>query len=86
MLELRNYQLQNAKEATEILNDLGLVYLQHEQRSGKTLTALQIAKNINAQSVLFLTKKKALVQSLKTFRILDLISQLKLPITKVCIK
>lgn len=68
MLELRNYQLQNAKEATEILNDLGLVYLQHEQRSGKTLTALQIAKNINAQSVLFLTKKKAISSIVKDFQ------------------
>jgi hypothetical protein len=57
---LRDYQVQNAKESTEILNRLGIVYLQHEQRSGKTLTALKIASNVNANNVLFLTKKKAI--------------------------
>jgi hypothetical protein len=67
-MELRNYQLQNAKEATEIINRLNIVYLQHEQRSGKTLTALKIAENINAQSVLFLTKKKALSSIVKDFQ------------------
>jgi hypothetical protein len=67
-MEFRNYQIQNAKEATEIINQFGLVYLQHEQRSGKTLTALKIAENINAQSVLFLTKKKAISSIVKDFQ------------------
>lgn len=60
MNTLRDYQTKNAEEATTILNRFNIVYLQHEQRSGKTLTALQICKNVNAKSVLFLTKKKAI--------------------------
>jgi hypothetical protein len=60
MFELRDYQIKNAKECTEILNKYGLVYLQHTQRTGKTLTALQIAENVNASNVLFVTKKKAI--------------------------
>ena len=60
MFELRDYQIKNANECTDILNEYGLVYLQHTQRTGKTLTALQIAKKINAKAVLFITKKKAI--------------------------
>jgi superfamily II DNA or RNA helicase len=60
MFELRDYQIKNAKECTEILNKYGLVYLQHTQRTGKTLTALQIAENVKASNVLFVTKKKAI--------------------------
>lgn len=60
MKQLRDYQIKNANEATEILNTYGLVYLQHTQRTGKTLTALKIAENIKAMNVLFLTKKKAI--------------------------
>lgn len=65
MFELRDYQIKNANECTEILNKYGLVYLQHEMRLGKTLTALQIAKNINSKKVLFITKKKA-IDSIKS--------------------
>lgn len=68
MKQLREYQIKNAKECTEILNKYGLVYLQHTQRTGKTLTALQIAKNVNANSVLFLTKKKAIESILSDFK------------------
>lgn len=60
MKQLRDYQIKNANEATDILNKYGLVYLQHTQRTGKTLTALKIAENIKAMNVLFLTKKKAI--------------------------
>jgi hypothetical protein len=66
-MELRKYQMKNALECTEILNKYGLVYLQHTQRTGKTLTALQIANNVNAKSVLFLTKKKAIQSILSDF-------------------
>jgi hypothetical protein len=65
MKQLRDYQIKNANECTDILNKYGLVYLQHTQRTGKTLTALQIGKNINANSVLFITKKKA-IDSIKS--------------------
>ena len=59
-MELRDYQIKNANECTEILNEYGLVYLQHTVRTGKTLTALQIAENVNSFSVLFIKKKKAI--------------------------
>lgn len=65
MKQLRDYQIKNANECTDILNKYGLVYLQHTVRTGKTLTALQIGKNINANSVLFITKKKA-IDSIKS--------------------
>jgi len=64
MLELRDYQIKNALECAEILNKYGLVYLQHTQRTGKTLTALKICENVNANNVLFVTKKKA-IESIK---------------------
>jgi len=70
-MKLRDYQIKNANECTEILNKYGLVYLQHTQRTGKTLTALQIAKNVNAKSVLFLTKKKAIESILSDYKALN---------------
>lgn len=57
---LRDYQIKNADEASTIIKKYGLVYLQHTQRTGKTLTALKIAENIKARNVLFITKKKAI--------------------------
>ena len=66
--KLRDYQKNNAKECTEIILKYGLVYLQHEVRCGKTLTALQIAKNVNAKKILFLTKKKAIESILSDYR------------------
>jgi hypothetical protein len=65
MKKLRDYQIKNANECTDILNKYGLVYLQHTQRTGKTLTALQIAENTTAKNVLFITKKKA-IDSIKS--------------------
>jgi hypothetical protein len=68
MKELRDYQIKNSNECTEILNKYGLVYLQHTQRTGKTLTALQIAENIKATKVIFITKKKAINSILSDFK------------------
>lgn len=68
MKELRDYQIKNANECTEILNKYGIVYLQHTQRTGKTLTALQIAENIKATKVIFITKKKAIDSILSDFK------------------
>ena len=56
---LRDYQMDIASRGTEIIRTHGMVYLAMEVRTGKTLTALQIAKNIGATFVLFVTKKKA---------------------------
>jgi Holliday junction resolvase-like predicted endonuclease len=56
---LRDYQIKLSNEATEILKRKKLVALFMEVRTGKTLTALQVCKNVNANRVLFITKKKA---------------------------
>jgi Holliday junction resolvase-like predicted endonuclease len=58
-MELRDYQIKISNEATEILKRKKLVALFMEVRTGKTLTALQVCKNVNANRVLFITKKKA---------------------------
>ncbi len=58
-MELREYQIKLSNEATEILKLKKLVALFMEVRTGKTLTALQVCKNVNANRVLFITKKKA---------------------------
>ena len=58
-MELRPYQDEIAKKATKILKECGFVYLSMEVRTGKTITALEIAYNFGAERVLFITKKKA---------------------------
>lgn len=58
--ELRPYQKEIALKGNEILNKLGIIFLAMEVRTGKTATALEIAKLYGAKNVLFLTKKKAI--------------------------
>ena len=57
---LRDYQVEIATKASNILRSKGIVYLAMEVRTGKTLTSLEVAKLYDAQNVLFLTKKKAI--------------------------
>lgn len=58
-MELRNYQIELSDKGSEILKTKGLVYYNFSPRVGKTLTALQTCKNVNAKNVLFITKIKA---------------------------
>jgi hypothetical protein len=60
LITLRSYQNELAAKGCEKLKTLGIVYLAMEVRTGKTLTALEIARLYGAKSVLFLTKKKAI--------------------------
>ena len=60
MIQLREYQKSIVKTATEVIKQNGFVYLAMEVRTGKTLTSLSIATKLNAQKVLFITKKKAI--------------------------
>ena len=60
MLQLRPYQEKLSAQGVEILKHKNIVYLAMEVRTGKTLTALNIAKLYGAKNVLFLTKKKAI--------------------------
>ena len=59
-MELREYQKDISNLAYDILLERGIVYLTMEVRTGKTLTSLEIAKLYGADSVVFLTKKKAI--------------------------
>jgi len=58
--QLRNYQTKLANDGCEILQRKKIVYLAMEVRTGKSATALEIAKLYDAKKVLFLTKKRAI--------------------------
>lgn len=59
-MNFRDYQKRIIDEGSKIISDYGMLYLAMEVRTGKTLTALGICEKINADRVLFLTKKKAI--------------------------
>lgn len=59
-MELRPYQINIAQEACDLLHKYKIAYLAMMVRTGKTITALQAAKNYGVYSVLFITKKKAI--------------------------
>lgn len=56
----RDYQLDIINQGKDILTQHGFLYLAMEVRTGKTLTSLGIAREIDAKQVLFITKKKAI--------------------------
>jgi hypothetical protein len=58
-MQLRPYQIKLSTEASDILKRKKLVFLAMQVRTGKSLTALQTCKNVNAKKVLFITKIKA---------------------------
>lgn len=67
-MQLRDYQLENAKHGAEILRKYGLVYYGMEMRVGKSLTALHTADLITGvKDVLFVTKKKAISSIAKDY-------------------
>ena len=67
-MELRNYQKELANKGVTILTIHGIVYLAMEVRTGKTLTALEIAKIYGSKNVLFITKKKAIKSIEKDYK------------------
>ena len=66
----RDYQVRIIESGSKILMEHGFLYLAMEVRTGKTLTSLGIADRINAQDVLFITKKKAISTIEKDFDLL----------------
>jgi hypothetical protein len=66
-MKLRDYQIEIANKAAEILTNNYIVYLSMEVRTGKTVTSLETAKLYGAKNVLFLTKKKAIKSILKDY-------------------
>ncbi len=59
-LEFRDYQKEIILKGTQMALENKFLYLAMEVRTGKTLTSLAIAENVNANNVLFVTKKKAI--------------------------
>lgn len=57
---LRDYQLELAQRAYNILLQYHIVYLSIEMRVGKTCISLKAAEMLNMKNVLFVTKKKAI--------------------------
>jgi hypothetical protein len=57
---LRDYQEDNANKLTEIIKNNRLAYFSAEVRTGKTATALDVARQLGCKKVLFVTKKKAI--------------------------
>lgn len=66
-MKLRDYQKNNTKQGKEILNKHNIVYLAMQTRTGKTLTALNIANDISKKGVLFVTKKKAIASVINDY-------------------
>lgn len=67
-MKLRDYQIEIANKAVEILTNKWIVYLSMEVRTGKTITSLETAKLFGAKNVLFLTKKKAINSILNDYK------------------
>lgn len=67
-MKLRDYQEELSVQGAEILKKHKIVYLAMEVRTGKTLTALEIAKLYGATNVLFITKKKAISSIEKDYK------------------
>ena len=59
-MKLRDYQEEIISKGIDVIGEHGFVYLAMEVRTGKTLTSLGIAKEMGANRVLFITKKKAI--------------------------
>jgi hypothetical protein len=59
-MQLRINQLKASSDAAAIILKYKLAYLAGEVRSGKTISALNVAKLLQYKNVLFITKKKAI--------------------------
>ena len=70
-LNWRTYQQRIINQGREVINKYRFVYLAMEVRTGKTLTALGIAKACAYRNVVFLTKKKAISSIIKDYELLQ---------------
>ena len=67
-MQLRDYQISISQRAAVTLELHHMVYLSMEVRTGKTITALETARLIDAKRVLFVTKKKAITSIEEDYR------------------
>lgn len=56
-----DYQIDLASQVVRLLREYAIAYLACEERTGKTLAAILAAEQLNIETVLVITKKKALV-------------------------
>lgn len=70
-MEFRDYQKQIIKSGSAIASLNKFLYLAMEVRTGKTLTVLGIAQELKCKKVLFLTKKKAIVNIESDYNLLN---------------
>ena len=70
-MKYRDYQEEIISKGIEIIREHGFVYLAMEVRTGKTLTSLGIADAAGSQSVLFITKKKAISSIESDYKMLN---------------
>lgn len=59
-MELRDYQKEIASQGVEILKKHKILILAMQVRTGKSITAMEVARQYGARKVLFVTKKKAI--------------------------
>lgn len=59
-MQLRDYQIDISSRGAQILRDKYILCLAMEVRLGKTFTSLEICRKLGYESILFLTKKKAI--------------------------
>jgi SNF2 family DNA or RNA helicase len=69
-MQLRDYQQEICDKAVGVLRRAKWCYLAMEVRTGKTLTSLSIARDVGANNVLFITKKKAIASIEADFEML----------------
>ena len=60
MVKLRDYQKAASRKLTKLCQIKKCAYLSGECRTGKTLVALSVVKNMALEKVLVITKKKAI--------------------------
>ena len=70
-MNIRPYQTTLAEQCAAIIERLNICYLVAEVRTGKTITSLQTAKNLNKKSVLFITKKRAIDSIMSDYKALN---------------
>jgi len=72
MIKLRQYQKEASNKLMELCLSKGFGYLSGECRTGKTLVALSVVKNMEEDQVLIITKKKAISSIKKDIDLMDL--------------
>lgn len=71
MIQLRDYQARIAGDGLDVLRKYYILILSMEVRTGKTFTAMEIARMYGAKNVLFVTKKKAIPSIKADYELLD---------------